>query len=327
MTLLLVTVVIMALLFAVTNGFHDTAIAVASAVSTRTLTPGVAVTLASFFTSLGSLVGVGVAWTVSTSVVAPPPGELGLKLLLAGLIGAISWNLWTWWRGMPSSSTYALVGGLAGAGLGAGSAVRWADLVANVMIPLLIFPVIAGLVAYLSMVAVVWAAHRQPPESTNRRFRVGQSMAACAVALGHGIQDGQKTVGVLGMALALAHVEGHSFPFWVRVSTALALGGGTMIGGWRIMRTVGRRIVRLDPAKGFVSEASSAGILIVAAGLVGAPVSTTYTVTSSLVGVGMARGWRRVRWRVVLQIILVSLATIPVSGLIGFLCYEVLRLV
>lgn len=325
MTLLLVGVCLVVAVFAITNGLHDTAVAVAGVVSTRTLTPGVALVMVSFFTVLGSLTGAAVVRTFSTSVVRPEHTPAGLAVLIAGVAGAALWNLITWRRGLPSSSSWALVGGLLGAGMVSRSTVHWSLLVSNVLLPLVAFLLVAFVVSYLSMLTVIWAAHRQPPSATNHRFRMGQSVAAAAVALGHGIQDGQKSLGVVVLALDIAGRQAASIPTWARLLVALSLGLGTFAGGWRILSTVGRRIVSLDPGKGFVSGLSSAGTLVVAAGWLGAPVSSTYTVTASLVGVGAVRGWRRVRWRVVGRILLTALATLPASAAVGALLGALLR--
>lgn len=321
MTALLIVVVVAALVFAVTNGFHDTSTAIASSVSTGALTPGVAVIMAAGFNALGTMAGIEVARTIDRALI--PVGDDALVIILCGLLSAIAWNLVTWWAAIPSSSTHAIVGGLAGAGLAAGAGSDLGALPGEVIAPLFVFPVAILLLAVLVMSAVLWGVHRQPPVETNRRLRQAQSVAAAAVALGHGMQDGQKVIGVMLGALAAGGVvaTGAAPPIWVSLSAAAAMGLGTLMGGWRITKTLGRRVTDLDTASGFAAESLTAVTLLLSTSQ-GVPVSTTYTVTSAVTGVGItARGVHGVRWRLVRRIVVTWLVTVPVTALAAAFSY------
>jgi len=283
---LVVLVVALALSFDFTNGFHDAANAIATSVSTRALTPRVALVMAAGMNFAGALLGTEVAETIATSIVnlegAGTHAELAV--VLCALLGAIVWNLITWWFGLPSSSTHALIGGLVGAGIAGGMSVYWSAIVDKVVLPMIISPLVGFGLAFAVMVAVMWIFRYAAPARTNRRFRIAQTASAAAMALGHGLQDAQKTMGVIYLALLTvgwANVD-QGIPLWVKLSAAAAISAGTYSGGWRIMRTLGRRIIELDPARGFVAESVSALVLYVNAFALHAPVSTTHTITSAI---------------------------------------------
>ncbi len=322
---LIVAVIAIALVFDYTNGFHDAANAIATSVSTRALTPRVALLLAAVMNFVGAFLGTEVAETVGKGVIDTPAGNHGLTVVLGGLIGAITWNLITWYFGLPSSSSHALIGGLVGAAIAASSGVQWNGVVDKVVIPMLLSPLIGFGGAFLLMLAIMWVFRRSNPGRTARGFRLAQTVSAAAMALGHGLQDAQKTMGVMFLALvASGHVsEGDSIPWWVKVAAATAISLGTYSGGWRIMRTLGRRIIHLDPPRGFASEAVAATTLYVMAIALHAPVSTTHTITSSVMGAGATRRLSAVRWGVARGIVLAWIVTIPMAGVMAAAAYGI----
>ena len=326
---LVIAVVVIALSFDYTNGFHDAANAIATSVSTRALTPRLALAMAAVCNFVGALAGTEVAETIGEGIISIPSGEPGLVIVIAALIGAITWNLITWRLGLPSSSTHALIGGLVGAGLASASVVEWSGILDKVVIPMVLSPLIGFAGAFLLMIAILWTFRRRNPGKTTRGFRMAQSLSAAAVALGHGLQDAQKTMGVIFLALlATGHVnEGDGIPLWVKISAATAISLGTYSGGWRIMRTLGRRIIHLDPARGFASETVAAGVLYVMAIGLHAPVSTTHTITSAVMGAGATKRLSAVRWGVARGIVTAWVLTIPAAGLVAALCYGLAHLI
>jgi PiT family inorganic phosphate transporter len=325
---LVVLVVVVALGFDYTNGFHDAANAIATCVSTRALTPRVALLMAAVFNLLGAMLGTEVARTIASDIVhiSDTSAHAGLVIVLSALIGATTWNLITWRLGLPSSSTHALIGGLAGVGVAAGITVKWDAIVSKVVIPMVVSPLIGFVVAFLLMVAVLWIFRRSVPSRVFRRFRIAQTASAAAMALGHGLQDAQKTMGVIVLALVAGGFQPtNDIPIWVKLGSATAISLGTYSGGWRIMRTLGRRIIELDPARGFVAESVSAVVLYVNAFVFHAPVSTTHTITSAIMGVGATKRLSAVRWGVAKNIAVAWLLTIPMAGLVGAVTYWILR--
>jgi PiT family inorganic phosphate transporter len=320
---LVVLVVALALSFDFTNGFHDAANAIATSVSTRALTPRVALVMAAAMNFAGALLGTEVAETIATSIVnlSGAGTDAELTVVLCALLGAIVWNLITWWLGLPSSSTHALIGGLVGAGLAGGMSVYWSAIVDKVVLPMIVSPLVGFGLAFALMVAVLWIFRYAAPAKTNRRFRIAQTASAAAMALGHGLQDAQKTMGVIYLALLTvgwANADA-GIPLWVKLSAAAAISAGTYSGGWRIMRTLGRRIIELDPARGFVAESVSALVLYVNAFALHAPVSTTHTITSAIMGVGATRRLSAVRWGVAGNIAVAWVLTIPAAALVAAL--------
>lgn len=325
---LVVMVIAVALTFDYTNGFHDAANAIATSVSTRALTPRVAVVMAAVMNFVGALLGEGVARTIGNGIIVPPGGEHGLVVVLAGLLGAIAWNLVTWWFGLPSSSSHALVGGLMGAGVASVTVVQWGVIGSKVVIPMIVSPLVGFGLAYLAMLAILWGFRRAHPGTVNRRFRVAQTISAAAMALGHGLQDAQKTMGVIVLALVAGgyHV-GDGIPLWVKLAAATTISLGTYAGGWRIMRTLGRRVIELDPPRGFAAETVAAGVLYATAFVFTAPISTTHVITSAITGVGATRRLSAVRWGVARSILAAWVLTIPMSGLMAGGLYLLTRVV
>ena len=323
---LVISVVVVALAFDYTNGFHDAANAIATSVSTRALTPRIALLLAAVMNFTGALLGQEVASTVS-DVITPPDGTQGLVVVIAGLVGAITWNLITWYFGLPSSSSQALIGGLVGSALASSSDVDWPAIKEKVLIPMVVSPLVGFAVAYLFMLAILWTLRRRNPGKVNRGFKFAQTFSASAIALGHGLQDAQKTMGVIFLALVTAGYVDKSddLPWWVITLAASAISLGTYSGGWRIMRTLGRRIIHLDPPRGFSAEVTGASILYTTAYVYQAPISTTHVITSAVMGAGATKGRSAVRWGVAKSIVGAWILTFPAAGLVAGLVYAVLH--
>ena len=331
---IVVAVVVVALAFDYTNGFHDAANAIATSISTRALTPRIALGLAAVMNFVGALLGQEVAKTVS-EVITPPAGSHGLVVVLAGLVGAISWNLITWYFGLPSSSSHALIGGLVGAELAAlatgaqGASVHWSTILDKVVIPMVISPVVGFGLAFLLMLGFMWLFRRRNPHRVHRTFRLLQTLSAAALALGHGLQDAQKTMGVIFLALVTGgfYSESAGLPLWVIIAAAGAISAGTYSGGFRIMRTLGRRIIHLDPARGFSAESVGAAVLYTTAFVYHAPVSTTHVITSAIMGAGATKRLSAVRWGVAKGIVAGWVLTFPAAGSVAALVYWLCKFV
>jgi PiT family inorganic phosphate transporter len=267
---------------------------------------------------VGALLGQGVAETLGSGIITPPSGTDGLFIVLAGLTGAISWNLFTWALGLPSSSSHALIGGLAGSALASSATVHWSVIVEKVVVPMILSPLVGFTLAYLGMVAVLWVFRRARPGPLTRRFRTAQIASAAAMALGHGLQDAQKTMGVITLALvAGGYHRGPGIPTWVVLSAAGAISLGTASGGWRVIRTLGRGVIELDPPRGFVAESVAASVLYTTAFAFHAPISTTHTITSAIMGVGATRRRSAVRWGTAGDIATAWVLTLPMSALVA----------
>jgi inorganic phosphate transporter, PiT family len=321
-------VVLLAMGFTYTNGFHDAANAIATSVSTRALTPRIAVALAAVMNLLGGFAGVRVAQTIGADIIEVPMGASGVAVCAAALIGGIGWNLLTWWRGLPSSSSHALIGGLGGAALVAGATVKWASILDRVVVPMVLSPLLGLAGGFLVMTAILWIFRRSAPGPTARGFRYAQTVSAAAMAFGHGMQDAAKTAGVVALALVASGYRSQddlSIPWWVIAMSAVVLSLGTYAGGWRIMRTLGRRIIDLDPPHGFAAETTAAAVLY-AATATGAPISTTHAITAAIMGVGGTRSAKAVRWGVVRQIVTAWVLTFPGAGIAAAVAYLLLSL-
>ena len=324
----IVLIVIVALAFDYTNGFHDAANAIALSVSTRALTPRVALAMAGVMNLVGALVSTSVASTVGKGIVAAPEGSHGLILVFSALLGAIAWNLITWYFGLPSSSSHALIGGLIGSAVVTTnhlSAVKWTGVVEKVVVPMVLSPLIGFVLAFTFMVAIMWVFHRGNAHRLNRNFRRLQRLSAAAIAYSHGTQDAQKTMGVITLALVSGgFIKDFQVPLWVKFGAAGALALGTYSGGWRIMRTVGRRIIQVDPPRGFAADTTSSIVLITAAHF-GAPVSTTHVITSAVMGVGATKRFSAVRWGIAGNIVTAWLLTLPAAALVAAAVHLALR--
>jgi inorganic phosphate transporter, PiT family len=305
---LLVAVLLAALAFAWMNGFHDASNAVATSLSSATLTARVALPLAGVLNVMGALLGVGVATTIGTRLLEVPVSSPGLGLVAAALVAAFGWNLATWSLGLPSSSSHALIGGLTGGAVAAGGVVRWDVVRELVLLPMLLSPLLGFGLAWLLMAGILRSVREVTYGTARRRFKIAQTVSASAVAVGHGLQDGQKTMGVMVIALAAGGHAVEGVPWWVRISAAVALGAGTVVGGGRIIRTLGRRVVPVDPVSGFAAESVTA-VVLAGTAVFQAPVSSTHTVTASIMGAGSIRGRREIRWYVVRRILLAWVLT------------------
>jgi inorganic phosphate transporter, PiT family len=318
---LLVTVVVVALAFDFTNGFHDTANAVATSVSTRALTPRVAVAIAAVANLAGAFVTTAVAKTVGKGII-----DTGLATdttVLAALAGAIAWNLLTWWLGLPSSSSHALIGGLVGAALvQSGSAgVDWHGLAHSVILPAIFAPAIAFAGAFLLLLAIYWLFSWLTSGAANRTFRFGQLASGTFVAFTHGANDAQKTMGVIALALFTNGSIDHFYvPTWVKIAAGLAIAAGTYAGGWRIMRTLGQRVFQIQPESGFSAQ-TSAGLTIYLATHFGYPLSTTHVISGAVMGAGATKRFSAVRWGVAGNIVFAWVLTIPAAALVAAACY------
>ncbi|HEX6500373.1 MAG TPA: inorganic phosphate transporter [Micromonosporaceae bacterium] len=320
-----VVVIVVAMVFNYTNGFHDAANAIATSVSTRALTPRIGLAMAALGNLVGSFFGAKVASTVGKGVVTLPNGLTSLGVVLAALMGAIAWNLITWYFGIPSSSSHALIGGLVGATLAYGGIVEWQGIWQKVVIPMVVSPVVGLILGYLVMLGVLWGFRKLNPGSLNRGFRHAQTVSAFAMSVGHGMQDAAKTMGIVVLALTVGgYHQGNKIPTWVYFLTAAVIALGTYSGGWRIIRTLGRRVIHLGPPQGFSAEASASAVLYAAAQF-GLPISTTHTITSAIMGVGATKRLSAVRWGVAGNIVLAWVLTLPAAALVAALSYLVIH--
>ena len=359
-----------ALAFDYTNGFHDAANAIATSVSTRALTPRVALLIAALGNFVGAHFGVKVANTVGDGLVILPTGLASLGVVFAGVLGAIGWNLLTWYFGIPSSSSHALFGGLVGATLlTPGGVVRWSNIVNKVILPMALSPIVGFALGAIFMFGMLWSikgltvlgrdrelpvAPEAPagrldrvrfrlrrrgillgrwinasiqPGKLNRTFRRLQTISATAMAVGHGMQDAAKTMGIVVLALytgGLQESKTH-IPGWVYYSSATVLALGTYAGGWRVIRTLGRRIIHLGPPEGFAAETVASSVLYYNSLVLGAPISTTHTITSAIMGVGATKKLSAVRWGVAGNIVLAWILTFPGAGVLAVIAYLLVR--
>ena len=314
MVLLLLTLAL-SLGYAYTNGFHDTANAIATSVSTRALSPRVAVLMAAVANLIGSLYSTEVAKTVGKGIV-DVTGGVSLELVFAAVFGAVAWNLITWYFGIPSSSSHALVGGLAGAGLveGGGGMVQWDQLMTKVILPMISSPIAGFIVAFFVMTGLMWLVRHWRPTRVNRWFRSLQIVSAAWMAFAHGRNDSQNAMGVMTLALlAYGAIPTFDVPTWVIFTAAAAIAFGTYSGGWRIIHTLGSRVIRLTPLHGFAAE-TTAGLVIQVASSIGAPISTTQTITAAIMGVGSVQRKNAVRWGVARNSVTAWVLTLPASA-------------
>ncbi|WP_430333870.1 inorganic phosphate transporter [Rhodococcus sp. ACT016] len=328
----LLVVVVTALAFDFTNGFHDTGNAMATSIATGALRPKVAVALSATLNLIGAFLSVEVAATVAKGVVnlQSVSGEALLLIVFAGLVGGILWNLATWLFGMPSSSSHALFGGLIGAAIASigMDGVEWGGVLGKVILPALLAPVVAGLVATVGTHLIYRITRDIPDDEKSRGFRIGQVGTASLVSLAHGTNDAQKTMGVIFLAL-VAHGSlsaDAEMPFWVKLSCAIAIALGTYLGGWRIIRTLGKGLVEIAAPQGMAAESSSAAIILTSSHL-GLPLSTTHVATGSIMGTGLGRKGSEVRWGVAGRMAVAWLITLPSAGIVGAICWALAHLI
>jgi PiT family inorganic phosphate transporter len=320
-------VVATALAFDFTNGFHDTANAVATSISTRAMAPRVAVTIAAALNFVGAFISLAVAATIASGIV--DAGLITLEIVFSGLIGAIAWNLLTWYFGLPSSSSHALIGGVVGAAFAAegSKAVLGDGLIEKVVVPALVAPVLAMITAGIAILVIYRIVGRQRPSTVSRGFRLGQIISGSLFSLSHGTNDAQKTMGIIALALVANGnlAPGEDPPTWVILCAATAIALGTYVGGWRIIRTMGTRIIKMDPAQGFAAQSAGAAVIL-SASHVGFPLSTTHVISGGIMGAGAAKRISAVRWGVAGNIVVAWVLTLPASAIVGGITYGVTRL-
>ena len=327
-TLFLVAlIVVVALVFDYTNGFHDAANAIATSVATKAMRVQTALLVAAFGNLVGAFLSEGVAKTVGKGIIDVEQNNHGLTVVIAALVGAITWNLITWWFGLPSSSSHALIGGLVGGALAGSEIVYWQGIIDKVLIPMVLSPTIGFGFAFLLTLLLQWAFRNASRKKVGNGFRIVQVFSAGAMAVGHGLQDAQKTMGVMTLALVVGGMHsGDSIPFWVKVSAASAISLGTYAGGWRIMKTLGKKVIEVDPIRSVAAQSVASTVLYVMAIYLKAPISTTHTITSSIIGAGATRGRKRVSWGVVGNIVSAWVLTLPAAALCAGLTYAVIHL-
>lgn len=322
----LIVIVVLALAFDFINGFHDTANAIATSVATKVLTPAQAIAMSAVLNVVGALTGTAVAKTISKDIV--PQEYATLELVGAALVSAIIWNLFTWWRGLPSSSSHALIFSLVGAGVAAGG---WGIIiptgVKKTLMGLVYSPALGFVVPILLMILLSWLFLRHMrPRFVTRNFRWLQIFSAAFMAFSHGGNDAQKTMGIITFALsAYYNTKMDIVPDWVIFACAIAMGLGTAVGGWRIIKTMGFKVVDLKPVDGFVAE-TSAALIIEGASRLGIPVSTTHTISTAIMGVGTTKGFKKVKWQVAGRIVQAWIFTIPTCIALGWLIYKLVEL-
>lgn len=321
--LVLTLVIIAALIFDYVNGFNDTANAIATCVSTRALSIRTAVIMAALLNLLGALISTKVAATIGKGIV--DPGNITLVVILAGVVGAIVWGITTWFFAIPSSSSHALIGGIMGASVAHSgfASLHWSG-IKLIVLALIITPIIGIIVGFILMVILLWIIRKQAPDKLNKEFRKLQIISAAMMAFSHGTADAQKSMGVITMALISSGVL-HSFsvPPLVMVACATAMSLGTAVGGWRIIKTVGKDFVKLQPVHGFCVQTAAGGIILVAS-FFGLPTSTTHIITSSILGVGLSKRLSAINWKIAANMVWAWVLTIPAAAMVSFILYAVL---
>ena len=321
--ILLGLVILSALAFDFINGFHDTANAIATTISTRALSIRAAIAMAAVLNFLGALVSTHVATTIGKGIV--DPAYVSQIIVLAALGGAIFWDLLTWYYGIPASSSHALIGGLVGAVIAARGVdpLQWKGIF-KILIAIVVSPALGGLAALALIIIVYWSFRKVHPSPLNRGFRRGQILSAALMAFSHGSNDAQKSMGIITLSL-LSHgaISTFHIPAWVILSCALAMAGGTAVGGWRIIKTVGKDLVDLQPVHGCCAEVAGSAVIMMATFL-GIPISTTHVITAAIMGVGMSQGRRKVNWGVGIRIVWAWVLTIPASAAAGYIAYRIL---
>lgn len=321
--ILFLLVVIAALVFDFINGFHDTANAIATCISTRALSIKSAILMAAVLNFAGAMISTKVAATIGKGIV--DPSHITQMVVLAGIFGAILWDLITWYYGLPSSSSHAIIGGIMGAVIAHTgiSALHWAGL-KKIILSLVLSPVVGTIAGFIFMVIMMWMFRNKAPHNLNKGFRKLQVVSAAFMAFSHGTADAQKSMGVITMALvSYGALQTFHVPAWVMISCALAMALGTAVGGWRIIKTVGRDFVKLQPVHGFCVETASAGVIL-GASAIGMPTSTTHVITSTILGVGLSKRLSAVNWQVAGRILWAWVLTIPASAVIAYITYQTL---
>lgn len=322
---LLITVILVALIFEYINGFHDTANVIATVVSTKVLTPRVAVVYGAFFNFIGAFAGTHVAKTIGAGII--DGSGITQIVILSALLGAIIWNIITWYFGLPSSSSHALIGSLVGASIcnKGTESVQFGGVLHKVIIPMVTSPVFGLMAGFVIMISLMNIFHRTNPDRINKYFSKLQILSAGIMAFSHGSNDAQKTMGIITLALiSFGGLHEFAVPFWVVFACGITMGAGTMGGGWRIIRTMGNKIMKLRPIHGFAVEITASGVILLASHF-GIPLSTTHVKTASILGVGSTMGFSAVKWGIVGNIIWAWILTIPICALLSALCFQVIK--
>jgi len=317
-------VIFLALAFDFINGFHDTANAIATSVSTRALTPRTAIILAASMNFVGALMFTGVAKKIGGSITDPALLDNGIEIVIATLVAAIIWNLITWWFGIPSSSSHALIGSLTGAVIvGAGTdQIKWEGF-KDIVLALIVSPLLAFAIGYIVMTILKWIFAKRSPHTVNKGFRSMQILTAAFQSFTHGTNDAQKAMGIITFALVTSgQLDTMEVPMWVKVSAATAMALGTSVGGWKIIKTMGTKIFKIEPINGFAADISAASVIF-SATMLHLPVSTTHAITSAILGVGSAKRFSAVKWGVAGRIVITWFITIPISGLLAGLIFKI----
>ncbi|BCG57308.1 inorganic phosphate transporter [Paenibacillus sp. URB8-2] len=323
--LVLGIVIFLALAFDFINGFHDTANAIATSVSTRALPPRTAIIMAACMNFVGAIIFTGVAKRIGGSVTDPTKLDNGIEIVIATLVAAIIWNLITWWFGIPSSSSHALIGALAGAVyVGAGpDHIKWSGFT-EIVEGLIFSPIIAFVIGYIVMTILKWIFAKRSPHTVNKGFRTMQILTAAFQSFTHGTNDAQKAMGIITFALVTSgRLDTMEVPLWVKISAATAMALGTSIGGWKIIKTMGTKIFKIEPINGFAADISAASVIF-SATLLHLPVSTTHAITSAILGVGSAKRFSAVKWGVAGRIIVTWFITIPISAVLAGIIFKIL---
>ena len=326
---LLICIVVVALIFDYTNGAHDTGNVIATVVSTNAMSPRAAVAMAAVLNFAGALVGDQVAQTIGKGIINPQMIAGCRTLVLAALIGAIAWNIITWAAGLPSSSSHALIGGLIGAAIAyrGWGCIEYASVFWKVLLPILLSPMAGFIIGFLSMAALSWMCIRMRPGRANRIFRRLQIISSSLMAFSHGMNDAQKTMGILALALFLFdRIPAVVVPLWVKLACGSVIALGTATGGWKIIKTMGSKFFRIEPIHGFAIQTASAAVIELAT-LFGAPISTTHVISSAVLGAGASKRLSAVRWGVAGQMVMAWVLTLPASALMGAMCLYLLRMV
>ncbi|AIQ62398.1 inorganic phosphate transporter [Paenibacillus stellifer] len=318
-------VIVLALGFDFINGFHDTANAIATSVSTRALPPRTAIIMAACMNFVGAMLFTGVAKKIGGSVTDPTKLDNGIEVVIATLLAAIIWNLLTWWFGIPSSSSHALIGALAGAVyVGAGSDhIKWSGFT-EIVEGLIFSPIIAFVIGYIVMTILKWIFARRSPHTVNKGFRTMQILTAAFQSFTHGTNDAQKAMGIITFALVTSgHLGSMEVPLWVKICAATSMALGTSIGGWKIIKTMGTKIFKIEPINGFAADISAASVIF-SATLLHLPVSTTHAITSAILGVGSAKRFSAVKWGIAGRIVITWFITIPISAVLAGVIFKIL---
>jgi PiT family inorganic phosphate transporter len=321
---LLICVIVTALIFEYINGFHDSANAIATVVSTKVLTARAAVIYAGVLNAIGAFLGTHVATTIGKGIVATESVTQGV--ILCALLSAIIWNLITWYYGIPSSSSHALIGGLMGATISKAGyhVIHFDGVTKKVLLPMVTSPLIGFAIGFTCMVVILWVCARANPNVVNKYFKKLQLLSSGVMALSHGSNDAQKTMGIITLALVSYHaLPTFEVPYWVILGCAVTMGLGTMAGGWRIIRTMGSKMIKLKPVHGFAAETSAAAVILTATHF-GIPVSTTHIISTAIMGVGSSKGAHALKWGIVGNIVMAWILTIPVCMVIAALLYRIL---